>query len=175
MNTKNKFTKIVLEIISFFFAVTMLFTMAGCTDDDADELSTPELNINWNDVNESIDSTILSSYGYYIEDDYKASEKEFDSVSLCNYDPDDANAWKKTEYQLVITYGLNFKNSDGYHDCPTIEIALNETGKKGYYTATYKENGEFIEDDGKWFLSEDKETFLKEKVEDAIEIFGLEG
>lgn len=175
MNTKNKIIKLFTKVISFFFALTMLFAVAGCSGDDDDVASVPELNINWDDVNEAIDSTNLSSYGYYIEDDYKSSEKEFDSVSLCNYDPDDANAWKKTECQLVITYGLNFKNSDGYHDCPTIEIALNETGKKGYYTATYKENGEFIEDDGDWFLSEDKETFLKEKVEDAIEIFGLEG
>ncbi len=176
MNTKNKIIKLFTKAVSFFFALTMLFAMAGCSGGDDGVVSAPELDINWDSVNKSIESSDLSSYGYYIEDDYEASEKEFGSVSLCNYDPDVANAWKNTEYQLVITYGLNFNlKSDGYYDYPTIEVSLNETNGDGYYTATYSEDGEFIAEDGKWFLSGDKETFLKEKVEDAIEIFGLEG
>ena len=174
MNTTIKIIKLFAKAILFTLFSTVLFAAVGCSGSDS-PLSVPNLNIDWNAVNESIEASKLSTYGYYMESDYKSGETEYGSVSLYNYDPNDDSAWKNTEYQLDISYGANFKlNSDsGYYDYATITVSLNETGGKDYYTAAYTADGSFIAEEGKWFISDAKEDYLKQKVSDAMEIFGL--
>lgn len=172
-----KNTIVFIKLISLtVIAISVMLLFISCSDNQSKmDILSSNVPINWENVNKSIESTDISDYSYYIESEYKTTQEEYNYVSLHNYDPDDLDAWKNTDYQLDISYGENFKLnvSNGMYDYVTILISLYETGGDGYYAAAYTPKGEFIDQEGTWFISEAKDKYMEQRIADAQKIFGI--
>ncbi len=134
-------------------------------------------DIDWESVNEAIEKYDFEAKGYWLGSEYKEEQEEFNCVSVTNYDDSKAGAFKEVEYQLLITYGECAKLSDdsSCYEEPVIEIWLFDNQSSEHYIAIYSEEGVFMEEDGKWFPDNEKETFLNEVVYEAQSMFGLGG
>ena len=163
----------IIAIAATLFVLLLLPVSCGGNSEN-DGIVPSNFEMDWTGVNQSMEAADLSPYGYYREKDYQTTEKELNYVSLYNYDPDAMDAWKKTDYQLEISYGQNFKvSSNGMYDNATIEISMIQTNGDGCYTAAYTPEGAWLEESGAWFLSDDKEEYLSKHITQAREIFGI--
>lgn len=170
MKHRILFIKNIIGVI--LFAIMLLPVSCGGSQDNA--VVSSDIPIDWGSVNQAIVTADISQYGYYIETDYKTTEQELNYVSLYNYDPDDLSAWKKTEYQLDISYGQNLKvNANELYDYTTIVVNLFQTNGDGYYSAVYTPEGILIEEGGDWFMADEKEEYLSKKLAQAQKIFGI--
>lgn len=162
-----------ITVTAILFAIMLLSASCGSNSDNG-EIASSNFEMNWSSVNQAIEAADLSQYGYYMEKDYQTTEQELNYVSLYNYNPNDMNAWKKTDYQLDISYGQNFKVSgNGMYEEATIEISIIQTNGDGCYSASYTPEGKFIEENGDWFITDKKEDYLSKSVAQAREIFGI--
>lgn len=92
--------------------------------------------------------------GYFIA---VAEDDSFSTVSITNYDPEDIK--NQPEYQELIEYG-NSGMSDGF------VYSINIMQGKDDYTVEYNPiTEEVVYESGEFFLKDDKEKFLKEKLD----------
>ncbi|MGN0350149.1 MAG: hypothetical protein ACI4ES_00735 [Roseburia sp.] len=137
------------------------------------------VTINWDDVNKAIENYDFAAKGYYLETEYKESQKELNCVMVSNYDSSKSGGFKEVNYQLLITYGeCTEMNAVGMeakvYDEPMIEISLLDNNGSGEYAVIYNRTGKEVETFGKWFLAEEKEEYLQMVFHDACEMFGLQ-
>lgn len=137
------------------------------------------VTINWDDVNRAIKNYDFAAKGYYLENEYKENQKEFNFVMVSNYDSSKSDGFKEVKYQLLITYGectemeANAMEAKVY-DEPMIEISLLDNNGSGEYAVIYNRNGKVVETFGKWFLADEKEEYLQNVFHEACEMFGLQ-
>lgn len=159
--------------------VAVMLGCMGCKTDEADAPATESaMSVDWGEVNESLQQYNLSAKGYYLGDNYLEEEKESNVVMISNYAPDVADAFKEVDYQLTISYGeimrLNeIGAGDSVYDEPMIEIFFVDNGSEEYYVAVYDMTGALADEEGTWFLEDQKDEVMTEKVADSMAMFGL--
>ncbi len=159
--------------------VAMMLVGMGCGSHRAEEPTTENpMSVDWESVNAALQQYDLTKKGYYLGEGYIEEEKESNVVMISNYDPDVADAFKKVDYQLTISYGeimtLNAIGADAMvYDKPMVEIMFVDNGSEEYYVAVYDVTGAFAEEEGTWFLEDKKDEVLAEKVADSLAMFGL--
>lgn len=125
-------------------------------------------------------NSALEKYGfgktYYLDPDYKDDEKAAGTVSIYNYDPESPTAFKDVPCQITISYGRTeeLKANGKVYPVPMITISLVDNKSKKAYSAVYGVDGRLAEETGEWVLAEDKNEKLRELMEEAVKMFGLE-
>lgn len=161
-----------IKSIVISFALLTGLAIAGCgmsekTGADKPAVSTARIECGWEQVNSSIGAYKFGEK-YFIEKDYKEDEEISNSVCIYNYDPEDPGAFRNVPCQITLSFG----QTDGYSD-PMITVSLvDNTSKNSYYVIVDK-NGTKMNEDGTWFLEEDKDAKINGLIEDAKTVFGL--
>lgn len=136
---------------------------------------TDSVVVDWENVYEAIEAYDMESNGYYVSSSYREDAEEMNYLDVTNYNPDEDDAFQKVDYQLSISYGEMYilgadsDMSETYKDA-VVEISI---FADEYYVAVYSPEGEFLDEEGSWFLDEDKDVFMQEKMKQAQEMFGL--
>lgn len=153
-------------------ALLTAFSLTACssTQDKVDQgtESTVSIECNWETVNSSLEDYAFGSK-YYLPEDYKDDENEFNNVSVVNYDPSNVTSFSDIPYQVMLSYG----QTEGY-DEPMITISMVDNSNNASFTVISNAEGKSVFEEGNWFLGEDKETKVQELTEDAMDIFGLD-
>lgn len=131
--------------------------------------------VDWDNVYEAIEAYDMKSNGYYVSSSYREDAEEMNYLDVTNYNPDEQNAFQKVDYQLSISYGEMYILGAGSDMSETYKDAVVEISifADEYYVAVYSREGDFIDEEGNWFLDEDKDAFMQEKMNQAQEMFGL--
>lgn len=166
-------------IAGLIFTMSLGMTSAtGCSAKAAPAVTTTEqvtVICDWDKVNSA-----LEKYGFgktfYLESDYKDEETTLGSVSVVNYDPASAKAFKEVPCQIMISYGkaTELKGNGKDYPSPMITISLVDNKTKKSYSAVYDTNGKLTEEEGDWVMDEDKSAKLASLLEEAVKMFGLE-
>lgn len=125
-------------------------------------------------------NSALEKYGfgktYYLNPDYKDDEKNAGTVIIYNYDPESRDGFREVPCQITISYGRTeeLKANGKVYPVPMITISLVDNKSKKAYSAVYGVDGRLAEETGEWVLAEDKNEKLRELMEEAVKIFGLE-
>ena len=149
---------IIIALISI-----LCLAVCGCSSEEPVS-EAPDLGINWDSLISGITEEELSSMGLYTDmDTLKSDAEEFGSISFTNYDPDITDSFKKVDYQLCIDYGLGCTyegDTANYFDRPVYSLLLTDNKSDGCYSCICDEDFALLSEYGRWFLSEDKDSFI---------------
>ena len=150
----------------------------GCSAKQAPAATATEqvtVTCDWDKVNSALDKYDFGKT-FYLESDYKDDEMAIGSVSIVNYDPASAKAFREVPCQIMISYGKTTELKENGKDYPTpmITISFVDNKTKKSYSAVYGTDGKLAEEEGDWVLEEDKDTKLSTLIKEANKMFGLE-
>ena len=125
----------------------------------------PVLGIDWTSITADLETdekkTTLSSLGWYAD---TSEIKEFGTITFYNYDFEKLTAFKQVPYQFYIAYGCGYeldeKDNPVYYPHPVYEIMLVDNNSDKYYGCTYDDNLKLMNEEGTWFLTEDKSEYI---------------
>jgi len=164
---KNGMAKVILSMI-----IVMLFGLMLCGCGQEEELvmldveeNSKELGLDWDNIVEHVKATELPTL-YVDKDSLESDAKDFGSISFANYDMTDPAAFKKVDYQMLVSYGIITKDDGTDYDGIAYEISMFDNKSDQYYAGVYDESGKLISEEGNWFIKESKEdtvaTYISE-------------
>lgn len=156
-------------VISVILIPALLFPACSKSSPERTQTSTsaPLIECNWETVNQSVERYPFG-VKYYLPEDYKEEEKEYNCISIYNYDPSREAAFKSVDCQIMLSYG----QTDGY-DVPMVTIALVDNRSESAFSCFADRKGSIVRKEGTWFLDAEETERLFELNEDAKTIFGL--
>lgn len=148
----------------------MSISFVGCgTKRNSFVSEASSVSINWESIISEIDNEQLAEYGWYADMETIAEDaEEFGVISFCNYDVTDQNAFLNVKYQLLIDYGID----DSYSE-PVYSILLSDNNSNQYYSSIHAEDFSLLSEEGAWFFSDDKDTYLTDCLEKCSAILGF--
>ena len=113
----------------------------------------------WDGILEHLKSADLSDSGFFY-DCSEAEEEigEFGCLTFRNYESD----FRAVDDQITVSYGRVMKpgtDSPEWYEDPAFEIAiLSNEDYNEYYYAVCSEQGEYLYEEGEWYLSQDRDA-----------------
>lgn len=162
------------KIRVFIVAVLCAVSLVGCADIFDFGSDVPDVGIDWEYVQNSIDKTAVSERGWYMDD---GEIDEFGTITFYNYDFNKLKAFKEVPYQFYIEYGCGYELVDGesvYYEHPVYSIMLVDNASDKYYACTYDDTLQFMNEEGDWFLSDVKSEYVNDCLLDCQAILGLD-
>lgn len=147
--------------------------LCGCGAKKADPPAQMQLSESWEGIIAGITPEKLAGYGWYADPvELRTEAVELNSITFSNYDPTRSGAFLEVPYQCSISYCEPLPQSSNSE--PVYTVFLSDNASDRYYACDYDTALQPVNEEGEWFLAEDKDAFLHRMLDHCRELISAD-